>query len=125
MLPLKNTKKIILIVEDENLVVKALEFKLRRDGYDVIHAKDGREGIRVIENEEFDLMITDIFLPFNNGLELIIKAKQVKGDSFPIIVLSNIGMEDVLSAFKLGVDDYITKPFSLSELSARVKRLLL
>lgn len=77
MLPLKNTKKIILIVEDENLVVKALEFKLRRDGYDVIHAKDGREGIRVIENEEFDLMITDIFLPFNNGLELIIKAKQV------------------------------------------------
>lgn len=117
--------KRILIVEDEELILKALEFRLRRDGYDVIRATDGRDGLRIIESHEFDLLITDMMLPFNNGLEVVNKAKNVKGRSFPVIVLSNVGLENVvLDAFKLGADDYITKPFSPAELSVRVKRLL-
>lgn len=117
--------KRILIVEDEGLILKALEFRLKRDGYDVIKAADGREGIRMIETEEFQLLITDMMLPFNNGLEVVNKAKEIKGKTFPVIVLSNVGLENVvLEAFKLGADDYITKPFSPAELSIRVKRLL-
>jgi DNA-binding response OmpR family regulator len=117
--------KRILIVEDESLILKALEFRLKRDGYDVIKAADGREGIRMIETEDFHLLITDMMLPFNNGLEVVNKAKELKGKTFPVIVLSNVGLENVvLEAFKLGADDYITKPFSPAELSIRVKRLL-
>jgi DNA-binding response OmpR family regulator len=117
--------KRILIVEDETLILKALEFRLKRDGYDVIKAADGREGIRLIETETFNLLITDMMLPFNNGLEVVNKAKELKGKTFPVIVLSNVGLENVvLEAFKLGADDYITKPFSPAELSIRVKRLL-
>lgn len=115
----------ILLVEDESLILKALEFRLKRDGYDVLKAEDGREALRMIEAEDFQLMITDMMLPFNNGLEVVNKAKEVKGKSFPVIVLSNVGLENVvLEAFKLGADDYITKPFSPAELSIRVKRLI-
>jgi DNA-binding response OmpR family regulator len=117
--------KKILIIEDEDLILKALEFRLRRDGYDVIKAKDGREGLKAIGVEIFDLLITDMMLPFNNGLEVVNKTKELKGKDFPVIVLSNVGLENVvLDAFKLGADDYITKPFSPVELSVRVKRLL-
>ena len=117
--------KRILIVEDESLILKALEFRLKRDGYDVLKAADGREGIRMIETEDFHLLITDMMLPFNNGLGVVNKAKEIKGKGFPVIVLSNVGLENVvLEAFKLGADDYITKPFSPAELSIRVKRLL-
>jgi two-component system response regulator VicR len=115
----------ILVVEDESLILKALEFRLKRDGYDVLKAEDGREALRLIETEDFQLMITDMMLPFNNGLEVVNKAKEVKGKTFPVIVLSNVGLENVvLEAFKLGADDYITKPFSPAELSIRVKRLI-
>ncbi len=117
--------KKVLIVEDEELILKALEFRLRRDGYDVVKAKDGRDGLKAIETESVDLLITDMMLPFNNGLEVVNKAKELRGAGFPVIVLSNVGLENVvLDAFKLGADDYITKPFSPIELSIRVKRLL-
>jgi DNA-binding response OmpR family regulator len=117
--------KRILLVEDESLILKALEFRLKRDGYEVLKAADGREGMKMIDSEKFDLLITDMMLPFNNGLEVVNKAKEVKGKSFPVIVLSNVGLENVvLEAFKIGADDYITKPFSPAELSIRVKRLL-
>jgi DNA-binding response OmpR family regulator len=117
--------KKILIIEDEELILKALEFRLKRDGYEVIKAPDGREGLKAIETQQFDLLITDMMLPFNNGLEVVNKAKSIKGKGFPVIVLSNVGLENVvLDAFKLGADDYITKPFSPVELSVRVKRLI-
>lgn len=118
--------KRILLIEDEELINKALEFRLKRDGYEVLKAMDGREGLHAIENEQYDLLITDMMLPFNNGLEMVSKVKSLKGKEFPVIILSNIGLENViLDAFKLGADDYITKPFSPAELSIRVKRLLL
>lgn len=115
----------VLIIEDEELVLKSLEFRLKKDGLEVTKAADGRAGLKAIEEQAFDLVITDIMLPFNSGLEVVNKLKSSPGKKTPVIVLSNVGLEHVvLDAFKLGADDYITKPFSPIELSVRVKRLL-
>lgn len=117
--------KSILLVEDEELILRALEFRLKRDGYDVLKASNGRDGLEMIESKQFDLLITDMILPFNSGMEVVSRVKEKKGKQFPVIVLSNVGLENtVLEAFKLGADDYITKPFSPAELSIRVKRLI-
>jgi two-component system response regulator VicR len=114
----------ILVIEDEDLVRKALEFRLKKDGYEITQCSDGRQGIEAIHRERFDLVLTDLMLPYNNGLEVVAKLKEVQRET-PIIVLSNIGLEHVvLDAFNLGADDYMTKPFSPKELSIRVKRLL-
>ncbi len=114
----------VLVIEDEDLVRKSLEFRLKKDGYQVTPCANGREGIEAIEKNKYDLVLTDLMLPFNNGLEVVSKLKSVSKET-PIIVLSNIGLEQVvLDAFNLGADDYMTKPFSPNELSVRVKRLL-
>jgi DNA-binding response OmpR family regulator len=115
----------ILIVEDEELMLKALEFRLKKDGYTIVRATDGRDAISKISEENFDMVITDIMLPFNNGLEILNHVKRKAGKNVPVIVLSAVGLEKVvLEAFELGADDYITKPFSPTELSIRVKKLL-
>lgn len=116
--------KKILVVEDEDLIRKALEFRLKKDGHQVVPVMDGRAGIQAIETDKFDLVLTDLMLPYNNGLEVVSKLKEVSKET-PVIVLTNIGLEHVvLEAFSLGADDYMTKPFSPNELSVRVKRLL-
>lgn len=116
----------ILIVEDEELMLKALEFRLRKDDHDVVGVKDGREALIKVKEENFDLIITDIMLPFVSGLEIIGKVKQTaRLSNIPIIVLSAVGLESViLEAFELGIDDFITKPFNLTELTIRVKMIL-
>lgn len=115
----------ILVVEDEELMLKALEFRLKKDGYTITRAIDGRDAIKKINEEEFDMVITDIMLPFNNGLEIVNHVKVKLKRTTPVIVLSAVGLENVvLEAFELGADDYITKPFSPTELSIRVKKLL-
>lgn len=114
----------ILIIEDEDLVRKALEFRLKKDGHLVTPCMDGRQGIQTLETGTFDLIITDLMLPYNNGLEVVNRSKELN-KATPVIVLSNIGLEHVvMDAFNLGADDYITKPFSPNELSVRVKRLI-
>ena len=114
----------ILVVEDEELMLKALEFRLKKDGYDVFTAKDGATALELLKENRFDLVLTDIMLPFVSGLEIVSK---VKSDSSlkdtPVIVLSAVGLEKiVLEAFELGADDFITKPFNLNELTIRVKK---
>jgi DNA-binding response OmpR family regulator len=117
-------KKRILIIEDNPMVVKSLEFKLSRDGYEIIVATDGRQAMEIIESEEFDLVITDLMLPFITGTQLIEHIKQVT-PNVPVLVLSTATQEDIImDAFNMGVDDFITKPFSPNELSLRVKRTL-
>lgn len=89
-------------------------------------AADGREAMEHINNagENFDLIITDIMMPFSSGLEIVGRVKCNVEKKTPVIVLSSMGQENiVLEAFNLGADDYITKPFSPNELSMRVKRL--
>ncbi|MAM19353.1 MAG: response regulator transcription factor [Christiangramia sp.] len=116
--------KRILVVEDNPMIVKSLEFKLRQEGYEVLVAQDGRQGVELMQNNEIDLLLTDLMLPFVNGIQLIEQAKQ-KDPDLPIIVLSTSKQENIImDAFNLGVEDFITKPFNPNELSLRVKRSL-
>jgi DNA-binding response OmpR family regulator len=116
----------ILICEDDFMIVNALKHKLVRENYDVTVATDGRDGLEKIKHEEFDILITDLLMPFMGGLELINTLRNQMKSNIPIIVLSTLGSEEtVIEAFKLGADDYLRKPFSPNELSIRVKRLLI
>ena len=116
----------ILIVEDDAIMLKTIELRLQKDGYDVITSPDGRDGLKKFEELAPDLIITDIMMPFLSGLEIVGAVRKWEGKETPIIVLSTLGQENVvLEAFRLGADDFITKPFSPKELSMRVKRYAL
>lgn len=113
----------ILVAEDEPLMLKTIELKLKKDGHEVITCNDGKEAMLKLQQDLPDLIITDIMLPYTSGLEIVEAVKKNTSKSIPIIVLSAMGQEKTVEeAFSLGADDYVTKPFSLSELSMRVKR---
>ncbi len=117
----------ILICEDDLMTLKALEHKLKNDGYDTMTALDGKKAIDILSADpEIDLLLTDLHMPLISGLELITHVRNEMKSNMPIVMLTRVGLEDtVLHAFELGADDYITKPFSPEELSLRIKRLLL
>lgn len=118
-------KHTILIAEDEPMMLKVLEFKLRKDGYEVMTASNGKEAIEKIKNSPPDLLITDLTLPFFSGLEIIDYVRKNGTPKLPVIILTDVDKETViLEAFKTGANDFITKPFSPNELSIRVKRYL-
>ncbi len=113
----------ILVAEDDMIMLKTIELRLKKDGHTIIISQDGREALKKIDELSPDLVITDIMMPFSSGLEIIGAVKKRLGKKIPVIVLSAMGQENVvLEAFQLGADDYITKPFSPNELSMRVKR---
>ncbi len=113
----------ILIAEDEELMLKTLAYRMEKMGHEVHTAPDGQKAIELLEQIQVDLLITDIMMPFVTGLELISHIRINQQSNIPIIVLSVVGMENVvMEAFNLGADDFITKPFSPGELSCRVKR---
>lgn len=114
----------ILVAEDEPIMLKTIELRLKKDGYDVVTVSDGREALKQIRENTPDLLITDIMMPYSSGLELVGAVKQDLPSPIPVIILSAMGQEDVVvNAFKLGADDFLNKPFSPNELSLRVKRL--
>jgi len=114
----------ILVAEDEPMLLKTIELKLKKEGYEVIATADGREAIERIEKDVPDMVVTDIMMPYASGLEIINFIRQKMNRKTPIIILSAMEQEKVvMEAFELGADDYITKPFSLNELAIRVKRL--
>jgi len=113
----------ILIAEDEPIMLKTMALKLMRDGHVVTTANNGRDAILLITENNYDLVITDIMMPYTSGLEILGFVKSKHGKKLPVIVLSAMGQENVVvEAFNLGADDYITKPFSPIELSLRVMR---
>lgn len=117
---------IILTVEDDILLLKTLAFKLRKEGYIVVTSKNGFDAIEYLKENEPDLIVTDIMMPFINGLEIISFVRNEKKSKVPIIVLSSAGLEKtVLEAFELGADDFVTKPFSPNELSIRIKKVFI
>lgn len=115
----------ILVAEDDELMLRTLEMRLKKDGHEVVVARDGRDALLRIEDSTPDLVISDIMMPYSSGLEIVGSLR--KRESYiPIIILSGMGQEDVvMEAFQLGADDFITKPFSPNELSIRVKRFSL
>lgn len=113
----------ILLAEDEPLMLKTIELRLKKDGHNVTVCVDAKLAIDQISTQELDLVITDIMLPSASGIEVISAAKNNTKKKLPVIVMSALGQEKMIEqAFALGADDYITKPFNLLELSSRVKR---
>jgi DNA-binding response OmpR family regulator len=127
----ENTKRIearrpakILIVEDEPAMVAGLRDNFEFEGYEVITARDGIEGLQRAVEESPDLVVLDVMMPRMSGLE-VCKQLRAKRASIPIIMLTARGQEvDKVVGLELGADDYVTKPFSIRELLARVKSVL-
>ncbi len=115
----------ILVIEDNEVLLKTVEFKFKKEGFTTYTANNGKEAIKKIAGINPDLIITDINMPFMSGLEVISFIRNELNSKVPIIVLSSVGLEKtVLEAFALGATDYITKPFSPNELLTRVHKLL-
>ena len=113
-------KKKILVIEDEKAIADILVFNLQREGYDTLVAYDGTEGLRCALEEAPDLILLDVMLPGMDGFEVLGHIRE-KHDT-PIIMLTAREEEtDKVLGLELGADDYITKPFSMRELMARVK----
>ncbi|MBN2638929.1 MAG: response regulator transcription factor [Bacteroidales bacterium] len=114
----------ILLCEDNVMMLKAMDHKLKNEGYEPDLAKDGKEALEKLNRNEYDLVITDLLMPFSTGLEIVHYIKKERKLQIPVIVLSIIGQEKtVLEAFDLGADEYIVKPFSPNELLIRIKKL--
>ena len=121
---MSDAKKIVL-AEDNSTLSLLLKFRLEKEGYKLLIAADGKEAIELIEEQDPELILTDIMMPFISGLEVISHVRNKLNKQTPIIVFSAAGQEEmVLKAFNLGANDFMGKPFSPNELVIRVKRLL-
>ena len=113
--------KTVLIVEDERAIVEILKFNLKREGYETLEALDGRTGLELARTRDPDLILLDVMLPEMNGFD-VCAALRDGGSAVPIIMLTAREEEnDKVFGLEAGADDYITKPFSMRELLARVK----
>jgi DNA-binding response OmpR family regulator len=113
----------ILLVDDEQSIQTLLSYPLRKEGYQVVQATDGRQALERFDEEQFDLVVLDLMLPKIDGLEVCRRLRT--RSSVPIIMLTAKSEEiDKVVGLELGADDYITKPFSLREFSSRIKAAL-
>ncbi len=116
----EKSQKTVLVVDDEKPIVDILVYNLRKEGYNTLEANDGEEAIKIVSEKKPDLVLLDIMLPKMDGLTV---CKRIRHNyNIPIIMLSAKDEEiDKILGLELGADDYITKPFSVRELIARVK----
>ena len=113
----------ILIVEDEEKIARFIELELIHEGYEIIKTNNGRTGLEIAEKEEVDLIILDIMLPELNGLEVLRRLR--KTSDIPVIMLTaRDAVMDKVSGLDAGADDYVTKPFAIEELLARIRTAL-
>ncbi len=116
--------KRILIIEDDPAILKGLETALQEEHYEILTARDGEKGYQMASRENIALIILDLMLPGKNGEE-ICKDLRKNGVATPILMLTSKKQEmDKVLGLELGADDYVTKPFSIRELSARIRALL-
>lgn len=113
----------ILVVDDEKLIVKGIKFSLEQDNMLVDVAYDGEEALNLIKSNEYDLIVLDVMLPKMDGLEVCQQTREFS--SVPIIMVTAKGEDmDKIMGLEYGADDYITKPFNILELKARIKAIL-
>lgn len=113
----------ILIVEDEEKIARFIELELMHEGYKVIKTNNGRTGLEIAERGEADLVILDVMLPELNGLEVLRRLR--RSSEIPVIMLTaRDAVMDKVSGLDAGADDYITKPFAIEELLARIRTAL-
>ncbi len=114
----------ILLVEDEESMAVGLEYNLEAEGYEVLWVSDGREALKRIQSQAFDLIILDIMLPYINGFE-VAEHIRTNDPKMPILMLTaRTDAKDRIHGLKIGADDYLTKPFHLDELLLRVSGML-
>ncbi|MGD2068442.1 MAG: response regulator transcription factor [Gemmatimonadota bacterium] len=114
----------ILVVEDNEAILRGVRDNLLWEDYEVAVARTGGEALRIIREEELDLVILDVMLPGMNGFEVCRRLRR-DGSGVPVLMLTARGEEvDRLMGFDLGADDYVTKPFSVPELLARIRAIL-
>lgn len=116
--------KSILIVEDDPILLNTIGAILSLRGYLTTLAKNGKEAIEKIANNKYDLVLTDLMLPYSNGLEVISQLKQDEKKTPVIIISSSHSEETIRDGFIIGADDFIRKPFTPSELVLRITRLI-
>lgn len=113
----------VLVVDDEKALVKGIKFNLELDGYEVDTAYDGEEAVKKVRSGGVDLVIMDLMMPKKNGLEACLEIRSFS--KLPIIMLTAKSEDnDKIIGFEYGADDYVTKPFNILELKARVRALL-
>ena len=113
-------KKTILIVDDEKMILNLLAHNLEKEGYNVIEASDGLEAVNIAQEKKIDLILLDVMLPKLDGLSVCKRIKNMM--NIPILMVTAKDDElDKILGLELGADDYITKPFNIRELLARVK----
>ena len=113
----------ILVVDDEALLVKGIRFNLKSDGYDVITGSNGQEAVDLTKSEKPDLVVLDVMMPVMDGLTACSRIREFS--DVPIILLTaKVDDMDKLMGFDHGADDYLTKPFNILELKARIRALL-
>ena len=113
----------ILVVDDEALLVKGIRFNLQNEGYEVITGSDGLEAVRLVQEEKPDLLVHDVMMPNMDGMTACSKIREFS--NIPVILLTAKADDmDKLMGFDHGADDYLTKPFNILELKARIRALL-
>ena len=113
----------ILIVDDEKLLVKGIKFNLENDGYDVDAVYNGEDALALAQENEYDLIVLDLMLPNMDGLEVCRRIREFS--KVPVVMLTAKGEDtDKLLGFEYGADDYISKPFNVLELKARIRAIL-
>jgi DNA-binding response OmpR family regulator len=117
-------KERILLIEDEEKLARFVELELSYEGYSVVKAGDGREGLALLETEAFDLLLLDVMLPGLNGMEVLRRMRR-GGISIPVLMLTaRDSVVDKVTGLDSGANDYITKPFAIEELLARIRSAL-
>ena len=113
----------VLVVDDEKLIVKGIRFSLEQDGMDVDCAYDGQEALDLIQKNEYDVVLLDVMLPVLTGFEVCQQVREFS--DVPIIMLTAKGEDmDKILGLEYGADDYITKPFNILEVKARIKAII-
>lgn len=111
----------ILIVEDEHQLARFIQLELEHEDYETSVAGDGREGLTLAESGDFDLVLLDIMLPGLNGLEVLRRLRKAENNVPVIMLTARDSVMDKVSGLDMGADDYITKPFAIEELLARIR----
>lgn len=115
--------KRVLVVDDEKLIVKGIRFSLEQDGMEVDCAYDGEEALKMIKEKEYDIILLDVMLPKLTGFEVCQQTREFS--SVPIVMLTAKGEDmDKILGLEYGADDYITKPFNILEVKARIKAII-
>ena len=113
----------VLVVDDEKLIVKGIRFSLEQDGMEVACAYDGEEALNMVKENDYDIILLDLMLPKMNGLEVCQQIREFS--NVPIIMLTAKGEDmDKIMGLEYGADDYVTKPFNILEVKARIKAII-